>query len=598
MTSECILPFLENALADSEERVAAQSVRCITALVQLRLLSRLMTVDAMKSAAPLLLHPRLTIRQVSLALVEAAAVTLGPTDSAVFLLPLLRPALAYNLTGVLLTSETVSKALIEPLSWRAFRRTLGNRQAALIDSLYSPKDAHSTSLKTTAYGSDKGRESGERLQEGKNKNKSRDKDKDKRDDDEIHKDMGNSWIVSSSSRAINSFEYEDDQNDLVENEDESENDEDLWCEQSTPSSTVHHSGIASPFQREEINIGTDHAGDASGVQTHSTVPFEDASEPLKLQYVSEYVDLAAREYLSRATQGQGQGLGSSSKSGQVQGSTAFHVHVQVQESDIEIIRSRGRSLSLALGQVNHAPSAAATGLSEHLAHSLMVPNQILGIGSTGSSFSSATNLPLTATSPQSLQCLSESDRAIAVSILSDSHPEMVERGVSRSTLQAIFGVQFSDLRSDVINGFIRRGDSMASLSQTSRRNAVGVASSPSAPSSSFISSSTRPSGHIVEGGLSTLPPTTVTGKEEVCKDGDDDKNKERISDRDKDKEKDRDGDRVGAATSVTAAHSSLEDSSGERALTLSLIGWLKALKVPPLPPDLGSLHHADGKPYR
>jgi hypothetical protein len=73
VTSECILPFLENALVDNEERVVAQSVRCITTLVQLKLLSRLMTVDAVRSGAPLLLHPRPTIRQAAIALVEAAA---------------------------------------------------------------------------------------------------------------------------------------------------------------------------------------------------------------------------------------------------------------------------------------------------------------------------------------------------------------------------------------------------------------------------------------------------------------------------------------------------------------------------------------------
>ena len=585
MTSECILPFLENALADSEERVVAQSVRCITALVQLRLLSRLMTVDAVKSAAPLLLHPRSTIRSASLSLVDAAAAALGLTDSAVFLLPLLRPALAYNLTGVLLTSETVSKALIEPLSWRAFRRTLGTRQMALIGSLYSPKNAPSRkegkgNPSQTTIG-DKERDDEERLQ----------RDKSKEGNDITQKNMGNSWVVSSSSREINSFEYENDEDDMVDNDYESENDEDLWCEQSTPSSTVQNSGASSPPKKNEINNYVDQ--DTSGGQTQATMPFEDAAEPLKLQYVSDYIDLAARESLSRATQGHWHG---DITGGQVLGNSSFQVRIF--ESDSEILHSRGESLSLALSQVTQTPSAAATGLSEHLAHSLLVPNQIYDSGSACSipSSSSATNPATTSTSQRSSPFLSESDRDMAASILFGTDPEKVAKGVSRSALHAIFGVQVGDLRSDVINGFIRRGDPISLLSHTGKRNAIDTSLPYSAPSSSYVDSSgvasyIRSSGHMEEGGLSSVPSASITVKEETGKEADDIVDKMKESDRENDRDRDRE--RTGAV-----APSSLDDTSGQRASTLSLIGWLRALKIPPLPPDLGSLQHSDGTPYR
>ena len=117
VTSECILPFLENALADCEEMVVAQSLRCITTLMQLLLLSRLMLVDVVKSACPLLLHPRHAIRQAALSLMQAAGCVLGPTDTAVFLLPLLRPALTFSLTGEDLRHHiTVTPSHCHPVS--------------------------------------------------------------------------------------------------------------------------------------------------------------------------------------------------------------------------------------------------------------------------------------------------------------------------------------------------------------------------------------------------------------------------------------------------------------------------------------------------
>lgn len=57
MTTEYILPCIENALVDVEERVVVRAVQCLTTLVQLGLLSSCFVVDTVKNVVPLLLHP-------------------------------------------------------------------------------------------------------------------------------------------------------------------------------------------------------------------------------------------------------------------------------------------------------------------------------------------------------------------------------------------------------------------------------------------------------------------------------------------------------------------------------------------------------------
>ena len=262
----------------------------------------------------------------------------------------------------------------------------------------------------------------------------------------------------------------------------------------------------------------------------------------------------------------------------------------------------GRSLSLALSQVTHTPSAAATGLSDHFSHSLLVPNQIYYSGSTCSTSSSAIIHPTTSTSSRSNLFLSESDRDMAAGILFGTDPDKVAKGVSRTALHAIFGVQVGDLRSDVIKGFIRRGDPMTLLSHMGKRNAIGSSLPYSAPSSSYVDASNiashnRSPGYMEEGNLSLLPSAPVISKEETGKEIDNtvDKVKESNRENDRDSDRDRDREQIGAL-----GPSSLDDTSGSgpRASTLSLIGWLRALNVPPLPPDLGSLQYSDGTPYR
>lgn len=62
VTSECILPFIENAIYDVEERVVLSAVHSLTALAQLGLLSTFLVIDFAAKCKGLLIHPSESLR--------------------------------------------------------------------------------------------------------------------------------------------------------------------------------------------------------------------------------------------------------------------------------------------------------------------------------------------------------------------------------------------------------------------------------------------------------------------------------------------------------------------------------------------------------
>lgn len=63
VTSECILPCIENAFVDIEEKVICCALQTLTLLAQQSLLTKVASVELIPNAAPLLLHPSGTIRE-------------------------------------------------------------------------------------------------------------------------------------------------------------------------------------------------------------------------------------------------------------------------------------------------------------------------------------------------------------------------------------------------------------------------------------------------------------------------------------------------------------------------------------------------------
>jgi WD40 repeat protein len=129
VTSECVLPCIENALVDVEEKVIARAVKCLDTLVLQQLLTEPVVIDLVDNVAPLLIHPSATIRQEAIQLVASISQYLGPMYSTVFLMPKLYPKyFRHELLGVHLTSEVISLALVSPISRRSYRRSLLQRQ--------------------------------------------------------------------------------------------------------------------------------------------------------------------------------------------------------------------------------------------------------------------------------------------------------------------------------------------------------------------------------------------------------------------------------------------------------------------------------------
>jgi len=129
VSSDCILPCIENALVDVEEKVVLRAVQCLTNLIELSLLSTLLIVDTVKNVTPLLLHPSKCVRNAAIQLVAAAAKLLGTTDASVVLLPIIKSTLRFDLTGIEIDSKIINLCLLPPLSRRSYRKAILSRQA-------------------------------------------------------------------------------------------------------------------------------------------------------------------------------------------------------------------------------------------------------------------------------------------------------------------------------------------------------------------------------------------------------------------------------------------------------------------------------------
>lgn len=140
VTAECILPFLENAIYDVEERVVLAALHALTAILQSRLISNRFVVEFTDKCKCLLVHPSDTLRAAAVGFVAAAASILGAVDAAVFLLPLLRPVLRYEIDGCEITEQVLGPALVPNLSRPVYRRALLQKLAE-INTLYQQQRA-------------------------------------------------------------------------------------------------------------------------------------------------------------------------------------------------------------------------------------------------------------------------------------------------------------------------------------------------------------------------------------------------------------------------------------------------------------------------
>ena len=284
VTSECILPFIENALVDVEERVVEEALHCILSLVQISLLTRLMTVDAVRSAAPLLLHPACVVRVAARNLVVAAAAALGQTDATVFLLPLIRPALLWDLTGCSLSTDVLTQALTGPVSRKAYQQALLERRTHASSVVKSSKDSaidisfQSGSSDATI---DVGKDSPVRQSEHLPPVAVTSPDIDASGETEKQFPPTNRHLWAHSHPSTDSFEFD---NDGPPSETSS-----AVYDPNAPSS----SSSKKKQQRENAPTAT-----PASILTATSFS-EDADEPLKLLFMKGYLDQAAKELAFR-----------------------------------------------------------------------------------------------------------------------------------------------------------------------------------------------------------------------------------------------------------------------------------------------------------
>eukprot|EP01038_Epipyxis_sp_PR26KG_P008875 gene8875-11972_t len=127
VTTECILPCIENAVYDVEERVVVCAVNCLAQLIEMKLMPTLLIVEFADKCKPLLIHPSYAVRTITSKLLISCTNALGKVDAAVFIFPILHDIFRYDLSGSDLSLDLIRNALIPHWSRSNYRKALISR---------------------------------------------------------------------------------------------------------------------------------------------------------------------------------------------------------------------------------------------------------------------------------------------------------------------------------------------------------------------------------------------------------------------------------------------------------------------------------------
>jgi len=136
LTEAYILPGLDNALVDVEERVVVAALHFLKSLCELQLATQKCIVGyvASKSAA-LLLGPSTPVREAAAQFVAAASVGMGAVDTVVLLLPKLRKLFRFDVvTCTEITADSLLVLLASPVQRIDYRRALIQRQRRYLEN--------------------------------------------------------------------------------------------------------------------------------------------------------------------------------------------------------------------------------------------------------------------------------------------------------------------------------------------------------------------------------------------------------------------------------------------------------------------------------
>lgn len=145
VTSEYIVPCLENTIYDVEEKVSLSTIIAITSLIQMRLISKYLIADFAQKCKSLLIHASKTIRAATIELFVVACHAVGEITAAVSILPEIEKILRYPLLPSAVTSENLRLSLASPLSrerirqalWFKLKEQAGSSNINLSELLYS-----------------------------------------------------------------------------------------------------------------------------------------------------------------------------------------------------------------------------------------------------------------------------------------------------------------------------------------------------------------------------------------------------------------------------------------------------------------------------
>jgi len=156
LTEAYILPGLDNALVDVEERVVVAALHLLKSLCELRLATQKCIVSYVTSkSAALLLAPSTPVREAAVQFVAAASQGMGAVDTVVLLLPKLRRLFRYDVVACTeITADSLLVLLASPVPRVDYRRALIQRQKHYLENSILMNSDLIVSYSTTVEGVD------------------------------------------------------------------------------------------------------------------------------------------------------------------------------------------------------------------------------------------------------------------------------------------------------------------------------------------------------------------------------------------------------------------------------------------------------------
>nr|GLL20620.1 phosphoinositide 3-kinase regulatory subunit 4-like [Ipomoea trifida] len=126
---EYLLPYIEQALTDVTESVIANALDCLAILCRSSFLRKMILLEMIDHAFPLLCCPSQWVRRSAVAFIAASSESLGAVDSYVFLVPVIRPFLRRQ-PASLASEKTLFSCLKPPVPREIYYKVLENAKSS------------------------------------------------------------------------------------------------------------------------------------------------------------------------------------------------------------------------------------------------------------------------------------------------------------------------------------------------------------------------------------------------------------------------------------------------------------------------------------